>query len=84
MAYNGGMVKMTRTEVAARREALGLTQAELAAELGVHVLTVSRWERGIRAIPEMLDLALEALERRRAARRRRHRRTRGRAPGPEQ
>jgi DNA-binding transcriptional regulator YiaG len=29
------------------RQALCLTQAELAAKIGVDVLTVSRWERGI-------------------------------------
>ena len=35
---------MTGTEVQRRRRRLGLTQAELAARLGVHKLTVSRWE----------------------------------------
>lgn len=30
----------------ARKERLSLTQAELAAELGVEAVTVSRWERG--------------------------------------
>lgn len=29
------------------REALGLSQTELAALLGVHPMTVSRWERGV-------------------------------------
>jgi transcriptional regulator with XRE-family HTH domain len=34
------------------REALGMTQAELADELGVHRVTVARWETGDRTIPE--------------------------------
>jgi transcriptional regulator with XRE-family HTH domain len=34
------------------REALGLTQAELAEEIGVHRVTVARWETGDRNIPE--------------------------------
>ena len=35
---------MTGTDVQRLRRKLGLTQAELAARLGVHKLTVSRWE----------------------------------------
>ena len=31
----------------ARKRKLSLTQAELAAELGVEPVTVSRWERGV-------------------------------------
>ena len=34
------------------REALGLTQAQLAEEIGVHRVTVAKWEAGDRAIPE--------------------------------
>ena len=41
----------------------GLSQAKLAKLLGVDVMTVSRWERGIVNIPPYLSLALEALER---------------------
>jgi len=33
-------------EVAATRKALGLTQTELASILGLHYVTVCRWERG--------------------------------------
>ena len=35
------------------REAAGLTQAECAELLGVHRVTVARWETGTRRIPEM-------------------------------
>lgn len=41
-----------------------LTQRQLANVLGVDVMTVSRWERGVRGIPPHLPLALEALENR--------------------
>ena len=36
--------RMTGTGVQRLRRKLGLTQAELAARVGVHKLTVSRWE----------------------------------------
>ena len=39
-----------------------MTQAELAQRFGVHVMTISKWERGLYAIPAMVDLALLALE----------------------
>jgi DNA-binding XRE family transcriptional regulator len=47
-----------------RREALELTQDQLAAELGVTRLTVIRQERRP-AIAKLYELALEALETRR-------------------
>jgi DNA-binding transcriptional regulator YiaG len=39
-----------------------MKQAGLAELLGVHVLTVSRWERGIVPVPRWLHLALWAVE----------------------
>jgi DNA-binding transcriptional regulator YiaG len=60
---------MTSVELKARREALELSQGQLARLLTVSTSTVARWEQGVFKIgtPGMLDLALEALERRRAA-----------------
>jgi transcriptional regulator with XRE-family HTH domain len=56
---------MTPEEMKRRREALGLTQAELARELGLDSITVSRYERGVNPIPKHIGLAVEALEWRR-------------------
>ncbi len=53
---------MTPNELRKRREALLLTQAELAARLEVAPNTVARWERGERAIPPLLKHALQAVE----------------------
>lgn len=59
---------MTPAELRRRRKALGLTQKQLAAVLGRHVITVSKWEAEMQPIdaPETLALALETLERRTA------------------
>ena len=43
---------MTAAEVRRVRMRLRLTQAQLAAKLGVHEMTVSRWERGTVNVPE--------------------------------
>ena len=46
------------------REALGLTQADLAARLGVTATTVHRWERGVYTPTiRTLKRAVEKLER---------------------
>lgn len=55
---------MTREDLQLRRKALGLTQEQLSRALDVTVLTVSRWERGVYPIPRHIELAVEALERR--------------------
>ncbi len=54
---------MEADELKKRREQLGMTQEQLAVALSVHVMTVSRWERGERSIPSHLPLALETVER---------------------
>lgn len=50
---------MTPAELKATRARLGLSQPALARLLGVHPLTVSKWERGLHHIPKMVELALE-------------------------
>ena len=47
------------------RQRKGYSQSQLARELDVHVLTVSKWERGVVAIPRMAELALLSLKPRR-------------------
>ena len=44
------------------REAKGYSQSQLARELEVNVMTVSRWERGVVPVPRMAELALAALK----------------------
>jgi len=54
---------LTAADLKSYRERLGLTQAQLAARLGVDAMTVSRWERGAQGIRHAaaLRLQLEAL-----------------------
>jgi transcriptional regulator with XRE-family HTH domain len=58
------LARMDGETLRRRREALGMTQAELARALGVYQATISQWERGKRGIqhPRLLELALRALE----------------------
>lgn len=58
---------MKSTNIAPLRQALGLSQAEFAQLLGVHAMTVSKWERGIAqptpyqaALMEQFDRAAQA------------------------
>jgi len=46
------------------REKWGLPQRALAQLLKVDVMTISRWERGVRGLPSFLPITLEALENR--------------------
>jgi transcriptional regulator with XRE-family HTH domain len=46
------------------RKKCGITQVELARMLGTYQVTIARWETGVRKIPFLLPLALEALEKR--------------------
>ena len=52
---------MTPKELKEARTLLGLSQEQLAAELGVVRFSVQRWEAGVYRIPGMLTLALETL-----------------------
>jgi DNA-binding transcriptional regulator YiaG len=52
---------MTQTELIARRQRLGFTQAQLAQALGVASITVSRWERGVQPISETAARLLSVL-----------------------
>jgi transcriptional regulator with XRE-family HTH domain len=47
---------MTGEELRECRERLGLTQAELAREVGVRSDTLSRWERSERKIPKTVEI----------------------------
>jgi transcriptional regulator with XRE-family HTH domain len=55
---------MTGEDLKIWRKKVGITQIELARQLGTFQETISRWERDKRSIPSHLSLALEALENR--------------------
>ena len=52
---------MIGKEFKRKRSALGLTQVQLANQLGVSVTTVARWERGERTISEPVARLLTLL-----------------------
>ncbi len=54
---------MEGNELKAKRENLGLTQTELANNLGVKMNTVYRWESGILSVPKSIELAMDTVER---------------------
>jgi repressor LexA len=54
---------MKPAELKEARVCLGFTQEQLAIELGVHRLSVIRWEAGMHRIPTMLALAIMQLDR---------------------
>ncbi len=53
---------MTPKELKTWRKRNDFSQSQLARALGVHTITVSRWEISLREIPSFLRLALERLE----------------------
>lgn len=59
MVYN---ISMTSEELKSWRKKCSYSQNRLAEALSVDVMTISRWERKIRAIPSFLHLALRCLE----------------------
>jgi len=59
---------MTAADLQKLREKLGLSQVQLAQLLGVHPLTVSKWERGILAPTPHQNALLESFAKARSAR----------------
>ena len=55
---------MTGPEIAALRKALGLSQIELAAKLGMHPASICRWESGKQRPTRRVLKQLQRLERR--------------------
>jgi len=53
---------MTPKQFKETREELGFTQAELAEEWGVHVQSISKWERGVNPIGPLAALAFLIME----------------------
>lgn len=59
---------MSPEDLKSERLALGVTQRQLAAVLGVHPNTIACWERGDKPIgkPEMVRMSLELIRERQA------------------
>ena len=57
---------MKAEEIKAMRLRLGLTQTELAAEIGVHRVTVANWETGGKSPLPIIQRALADLDARRS------------------
>jgi len=57
---------MSKDEVKALRKRLGDTQAQFARRVGVHTMTVSRWERGRVSIPVAMALLIRERTKQRA------------------
>jgi transcriptional regulator with XRE-family HTH domain len=53
---------MTRDELQAWRKAHGLSQVQLAKLLDVHAMLLSKWERGVHAVPRWVPRMLEILD----------------------
>ena len=52
---------MTGQELRQLRNQLRLTQLDLAEQLGVHKITVSKWETGVHKVPEAVAKLLPLL-----------------------
>jgi DNA-binding transcriptional regulator YiaG len=61
---------MSGEELRRHRRRLGLTQVQLAAELDVHPITLSRWERDVVQIPEAIARLMRLLKPSRSSKRR--------------
>lgn len=53
---------MTGEEFRRHRRRLGFTQVGLAQRIGVHEITISRWERDVVAIPEPVTQLVRLLK----------------------
>ena len=53
---------MTPEELKRRRKRLNMNQTKLAKLLKVHMMTLSRWERGVIEIPHMVEANLREVE----------------------
>jgi DNA-binding transcriptional regulator YiaG len=62
---------VTPEELKRGRRQLGMSQTELAEKIGVHGMTVSRWERGTIKVPAPIARLIELLMRERHASQRR-------------
>lgn len=63
------LTTITGTELAAIREAAGLTVTQAAARIGLHARTLARFEAGTRPIPLQTELALRWIAQQEAERR---------------
>jgi DNA-binding transcriptional regulator YiaG len=52
---------MEGSDVKEARRKLALTQAELAAEIGVHPVTVAKWEADMIVVPKPIERLLQLL-----------------------
>jgi DNA-binding transcriptional regulator YiaG len=59
---------VTGPQLRRARRRLGLTQAQLAAQLDVHLVTVNRWEMDHVPVPKAVAMALPLLKPRRPRR----------------
>lgn len=52
---------MTATQLRHLRERRDWSQERLAEAIGVHPMTVSKWERGVQPVPAMAAIAIRCL-----------------------